>query len=94
VQSQVAAIPRPFISILFNAMKASEMNALERFSIFLQSARDYCDFIESAGRYSEVAFFEYAQKHLITLYINVQSLELVEVIFDADFSPLLTKESI
>lgn len=73
-------------------MNASEMNTSEHFSTFLQSARDYCDFIESAGRYSEVAFFEYTQKHLITLYINAQSLELVEVTFDSNFPPSLTKD--
>ncbi|MFN7686232.1 MAG: DUF5063 domain-containing protein [Sphingobacteriales bacterium] len=75
-------------------MKARQMTATEGFSVFLQTARDYCDFIEDINRYSEVAFFESALKHLLTLYTNAQSLELVEVTFDSDFSPLLTKDNI
>lgn len=58
---------------------------------FLQSVRDFCDFIENDRAESHVTFLRMTQSHLHTLYFGGQKLQSVDLIYNLDFEDIMVK---
>ncbi|MCH5597400.1 DUF5063 domain-containing protein [Niabella ginsengisoli] len=61
------------------------------FVAFINSARDFCNFIETDKTENHISFLQQTQHHLHTLYFGGQNLQFVDLSFNLDFPDIMTK---
>jgi hypothetical protein len=65
----------------------------ETFVEFLKSARDFCNFIETYSSDKSLTFIRIAQLLLQEIYLGGQDLEEVILVYNREFSDLVSEES-